>query len=304
MADGTALAPAPTGRRPSAPDEVWDQVREAYLAGASAPDCCRTYGVGLSALRARSARDGWRRIDQPFSPPANRLDPWDEGLELEDRVDGDLDKVEPRELSWVAWRRMTRAILRGDAAEALRWRRVRIAMDEEADELDRLIAQDEALQVHRDDEAECQALRGDDDRGADAGPHPNDPDDPDGVFQTPSPLEGEGGPEGRMRGVSAADRAPAMPPSTASHPDDPDDPDGVFSSSSPLGEGDQAKPGGGAPDPAPTPPPPFTAPPGLERKGLAFPHDLLRLRPLRPRLPLRPGGEQRPRLVHRPPRRL
>ena len=142
MADGTALAPAPTGRRPSAPDEVWDQVREAYLAGASAPDCCRTYGVGLSALRARSARDGWRRIDQPFSPPANRLDPWDEGLALEDRVDGDLDKVEPRELSWVAWRRMTRAILRGDAAEALRWRRVRIAMDEEADELDRLIAQD------------------------------------------------------------------------------------------------------------------------------------------------------------------
>jgi len=33
---------------------------------------------------------------------------------------------------------MMRAVLRGDAAKALRWRRVRLAMDEEAAELDRL----------------------------------------------------------------------------------------------------------------------------------------------------------------------
>lgn len=144
MADGSQFTPggAPDSGRRCAPDEVWAQVRDDYLAGLSAPEACRRHGVGLTALRMRAANEGWRRSDQPWRPP-NRLGPLDEGLELEARIDGDLDRVELRELAYVAHRRMMRAVLRGDAAEAMRWRRVRLAMDAEEAELDRLIAQEE-----------------------------------------------------------------------------------------------------------------------------------------------------------------
>ena len=146
MPDGAPASPA-NGHRP-APDEVWAQVREDYRAGISAPECCRRHGVGLTALRKRAASEGWRRADQPWTPPL-RLDPWDEGVLLEDRVAGDLDKVELHELEWIADRRMMRAVLRGDAVEALRWRRVRAVLEADAREMERLIAEDEALQwVH------------------------------------------------------------------------------------------------------------------------------------------------------------
>ncbi len=121
-----------------APDDVWAQVREDYLSGVSAPECCRRHGVGLSALRARAADEGWRRIDQPWTPPNTRLDPDDEGLALEERVNGDLDQIPLGELALVAFRRMMRAVLHGDAAEALRWRRVRLAVDAEDAHLNRL----------------------------------------------------------------------------------------------------------------------------------------------------------------------
>lgn len=146
MPDGAHAIPAltPANGQRSAPDEVWAQVREDYLAGVSAPECCRRHGVGLTALRKRAASEGWRRADQPWAPPV-RLDPWDEGALLEDRVAGDLDKVELRQLEFVADRRMMRAVLRGDAAEALRWRGVRAVLEADAREMDRLIAEDEAL---------------------------------------------------------------------------------------------------------------------------------------------------------------
>ena len=117
----------------AAPQAVWAQVREDYLAGRPATECCRLHGVGLSALRGRAAREGWRRADQPWTPPA-RLDPWDEGVALEEETGGDLDQVEFGSLAWIAHRRMMRAVLRGDAMEALRWRRVRLIMDAEAAE--------------------------------------------------------------------------------------------------------------------------------------------------------------------------
>ena len=147
MPDGAHFAPALTpanGHRP-APEDIWAQVREDYLAGISAPECCRRHGVGLTALRKRAANEGWRRVDQPWAAPA-RLDPWDEGVLLEDRVGGDLDKVELRELEWVADRRMMRAVLRGDAAGALRWRRVRGVLEADALEIERRVAEDEALE--------------------------------------------------------------------------------------------------------------------------------------------------------------
>lgn len=132
----------PQGLR-CAPEDVWARVRDDYLAGLSAPECCRRHGVGLTTLRDRAAREGWRRIDQPWTPP-NRLDPWDEGVELELKVGGDLDKVELRELWYVAHRRMMRAVMRGDAVEALRWRRVSLVMDQATDEMNLMIEREEA----------------------------------------------------------------------------------------------------------------------------------------------------------------
>ncbi len=136
MPDGAPVMPA-NGQRP-APDEVWARVREDYLAGISAPECCRRHGVGLTALRKRAASEGWR-------------DPWDEGVLLEERVAGDLDQIEVHELEWIADRRMMRAVLRGDAVEALRWRRVFAFLAAEARAIDRLVAAEEAMEcVHRD----------------------------------------------------------------------------------------------------------------------------------------------------------
>ncbi len=147
MADGSRyddMETRPGEGRWHAPEEVWAAVRADYLAGMSAPEACRRYGVGLSAMRARAAREGWRRADQPWTP-RSRLDPDDEGAELEARVGGDLDKVDLEELVWVAHRRMLRAVMRGDAVEALRWRRVHTAMADEQAELDRFIEQEEAI---------------------------------------------------------------------------------------------------------------------------------------------------------------
>ncbi|MDO1558029.1 hypothetical protein Q0812_01130 [Brevundimonas sp. 2R-24] len=127
-----------------APPEVWERVRDDYLAGVSAPECCRLHGVGLSALRDRAAREGWRRADQPWVAPG-RLDPDDEGVLLEAQIEGDLDRVELAQLALVADRRMMRAVLRGDAAAALRWSRVTRMLHEGQAELDHWIAQEESL---------------------------------------------------------------------------------------------------------------------------------------------------------------
>lgn len=158
-------APAsPSGRRIT-PDDVWAQVRDAYLAGLSAPECRRLYGVGLTALRQRAAREGWRRVDQPWTPP-NRLDPDDEGVALEEETGGDLDRIELCQLTFVAHRRMMRAVMRGDAVEALRWRRVRLVLDAEEAEMDRQIAQQQAIFAARREAVDAV-----------------DPVDPDGVFR-------------------------------------------------------------------------------------------------------------------------
>lgn len=142
----TPATPADGQGRRSAPDAVWAEVRADYLAGRSGPEVCRRHGVRLSTLRDRAAREGWRRADQPWTPP-NRLDPWDEGLQLEASVGGDLDEIEPRELSFVANQRMMRAVLRGHAAEALRWSRVREIMKLDAADLERFIEQEEAYEI-------------------------------------------------------------------------------------------------------------------------------------------------------------
>lgn len=129
MDDAAPIDPADAGVR-TAPDPVWDQIRADYLAGWSAPACARRHGVGLSTLRKRAAEEKWRREDQPWTTPRG-LDRDDEGLELEERFNGDLERIPIAELTVVAFQRMMRAVLHGNAAEALRWRRVRMALDAE-----------------------------------------------------------------------------------------------------------------------------------------------------------------------------
>lgn len=179
------------GRRP-APEAVWAEVRAAYLAGLSAPECCRRHGVGLSALRARAAAEGWRRADQPWIPP-HRLDPWDEGLELEESVGGDLDRIPFRELVFVAERRMMRAVLRGQAAEALRWRRVRQAMDEDEAEVRRFMEEDAVLTARLRQRAEADASDASD--GSYASDGSDGSDASDGIFAVrsdrPEPARGD-----------------------------------------------------------------------------------------------------------------
>ena len=147
MTDDDARLPADAGYR-ATPPEVWARVKQDYLDGWSAPACCRRHGVGLSALRQRAAREGWRRWDQPWTPPHDTRDPDDEGAVLEEKVGGDLDRVELCELAYVAHRRMMRAVMRGDAAEALRWRRVRLVIDAEEEELRQIMAREEEVWRH------------------------------------------------------------------------------------------------------------------------------------------------------------
>ena len=139
---------APRGAR-IAPEAVWKEVRADYLAGLSAADCCRRHGVGLTALRLRAAREGWRRADQPWVPPSTTRDPWDAGRALEEQVQGDMDRVEPRDLVFVAWSRIQQAVIRGDAGEVLRWSKVQALMQAEVDALERFIAEDEARAFER-----------------------------------------------------------------------------------------------------------------------------------------------------------
>lgn len=127
--------PDPHTPRPtrSAPDSVWAAVRADYLSGMTAAEACRRHGVGRTTLRDRAAKEGWRRADQPWQPLA-RLDPDDEGAALSDSVGGDVDRLTNEQLRDLAGRRMIRALLRGDAMESLRWRRVRAGLHAEIGE--------------------------------------------------------------------------------------------------------------------------------------------------------------------------
>lgn len=201
-------------------EAVWDEIRADYLAGWSAPACCRRYGVGLSTLRGRAADEGWRCADQPWAGPRG-LDRDDEGLALEESVDGDLEQIGLGELSVVAFQRMMRAVLHGDAMAALRWRRLHQALGDEHRRLARLVEQEEERrlaagrrQVRAATDAllaetrvmEAEIRRLDAGRGLPTPPDdPDDLDDLDGVFP-PSP-----GAAFTLPGLPVG-KAPAAPP--------------------------------------------------------------------------------------------
>lgn len=231
MADGSAPSPA-SGRR-VAPEDVWEAVKEDYVDGLSAEQCCRRHGVGRSALYKRAAAQKWRRVDLPWTPPAG-LDAEDEGVALAARVDADIDRIEFHELAFVAQARMMRAVLRGDAAAALRWRRVRQIMDAEADEVARELARDEHLLREAEDPAEDDWVPVGRMTARDLGDDPSDDDEPqpDVVFSVPRGSEAAAAAiiEGRAR-------AAAGPPPDADASDASDASDGVFSFAGDPGRG-------------------------------------------------------------------
>ncbi len=91
-------------------DDTWDAARQDYLTGFTAEEVCRRHDIGLSALRKRARREGWRRHDQADPSPEDDFDVFDD--------------LEPPELVEMAWRRMAAAIARGRGADAARWQRI------------------------------------------------------------------------------------------------------------------------------------------------------------------------------------
>jgi hypothetical protein len=96
------------------PVETWVAVRDEYLAGLPAELVAERHGVSLSSVRTHARVEGWRRTDQPSSPPAPRDDPL---------TDAD-EELDPADMAELARRHAARAILRGRAVEAERWTRI------------------------------------------------------------------------------------------------------------------------------------------------------------------------------------
>ena len=100
-------------------EETWAAARDAYLAGAGAGEVCARFDLGLSALRERARREGWRRRDQ--------ADPEPEAIEADaDPPDVDIDDLAPEALAQEvmmerAWRMAARALQRGRLREAQGW---------------------------------------------------------------------------------------------------------------------------------------------------------------------------------------
>lgn len=115
--------PHPPARRNRSP-ESWAAARADYLAGLSAAGVCARYDLGLSALRARARREGWRRLDQAGPEPADphALDP-----DLIEDLDEELEAQGPPDLTAMterASRLADRALGLGRLAEAQGWMRL------------------------------------------------------------------------------------------------------------------------------------------------------------------------------------
>ena len=174
-----------------APPEVWEAVRLDYCAGLSGAECVRRHGVGLSTLRARAAHEKWRRSDQDWVAPVRPID--FDTADLLEKTGGNLDRIDLCELSYICSRRMMQATLDGDAVAALRWRRVRLALDAEEREIEafnaawenerdaRLFAEQEA--ESREARARVKAEEGPDSRAPNSAPSDSS-DSSDSVFES------------------------------------------------------------------------------------------------------------------------
>lgn len=98
-------------------EAIWAAARRDYLAGDAAEAVCARYDLKLGTLRARAAREGWRRSDVedplPDDPEPALASPPDPVGEA------DLDRLAADVLA-----RAQRAVARGRAGEAATWLRV------------------------------------------------------------------------------------------------------------------------------------------------------------------------------------
>ena len=101
-------------------DAVWTAARRDYLAGDAAEAVCVRYDLKLGTLRARAAREGWRRSDIEDVWP----DPRDEAP---DAAPPDLTRMAAQALM-----RLNRALQRGRAVEAASWLRTWRALTDPA----------------------------------------------------------------------------------------------------------------------------------------------------------------------------
>lgn len=104
--------------------ETWDRVRQAYIAGESAPSVARRFDVGLANLRRRAMAEGWtrkciaRQLDlKPLRGEADDPGPALRALLSRETVP-DGPPILPREALAQAVRRAARLISQGQAAEA------------------------------------------------------------------------------------------------------------------------------------------------------------------------------------------
>lgn len=131
---------APGARRSRSP-ETWAAARADYLAGARAATVCARFDLGLSALRARARREGWRRTDQADPDPVDAQAP---DPDLIEDLDEELEAQGPADLAAMterASRLADRALGLGRLVEAQGWMRVwrqlRGALEAEQDSAER-----------------------------------------------------------------------------------------------------------------------------------------------------------------------
>lgn len=113
MTDPIAPPPDAPGGYRIRPDAVWAEARDAYLWGFTAEEVCERYDLGLSAFKARAAREKWRRADQPHDLPD------DPGLTSEDDL-----VASSEDLAAIAWGNAARALRASRSVEAQRWLRI------------------------------------------------------------------------------------------------------------------------------------------------------------------------------------
>ena len=58
---------------------TWHLIRHAYLSGASAPTVAARFGVSVSALRKRAAREGWTKRHYALTRTRSPSTAWDDG---------------------------------------------------------------------------------------------------------------------------------------------------------------------------------------------------------------------------------
>lgn len=92
--------------------DAWAAARHDYLSGDTAEAVCARYDLRLGTLRARAARDGWRRLDQGDPEPVDLAVEAEAGLP-------DYDEMARHALV-----RLDRAVRRGRPGEAASWMRL------------------------------------------------------------------------------------------------------------------------------------------------------------------------------------